>query len=296
MKNVFILAAASVLSVSACASNLTKEEKKMNNVEIIKGKLEVFDFENFKLHVYATNDALADASFIVEGKTGLVTLEHPLFNDNIAEFNAYINALGKPVEKIIANYHTGGYSDFHNHDIVMAKGMPEFEQGPAYAGMMKHFAATFGNAIDMRPHAHAEEVDFGTTNTWAGVNFTFVNGASSDFPAASINIGNEVYYMHFAVAKMHVSALQISSANAIDAEIASAQKALESGCKLFIGCHGAPVAKVDDVRFKLSYLQTIKDLVAKNSTSEAFIAAMKQAYPNLPGEDNLAALAANLYK
>ena len=57
------------------------------------------------------NDALADASLLSK-VNGLVTLEHPLFNDNIAEFNAYINALGKPVEKIIANYQTGGYPIF----------------------------------------------------------------------------------------------------------------------------------------------------------------------------------------
>ena len=54
-----------------------------------KGKFEVLDLKDFKLHVYYTNDALNDASYIVEGKNGLITLEQPLFKDNVAEFDAY---------------------------------------------------------------------------------------------------------------------------------------------------------------------------------------------------------------
>ena len=64
-----------------------------------KGRFEVHDLGNFKLHVYHTNDVMADASYIVEGKDSLVTMEHPLFKDNVAEFDSYINKLGKPVEK-----------------------------------------------------------------------------------------------------------------------------------------------------------------------------------------------------
>ncbi len=33
-----------------------------------KGNFEVYDFSNYKLHVYYTNDALGDASYIIEGK------------------------------------------------------------------------------------------------------------------------------------------------------------------------------------------------------------------------------------
>ena len=32
-----------------------------------KGRFEVYDLDNFKLHVYYTNDALGDASYIIEG-------------------------------------------------------------------------------------------------------------------------------------------------------------------------------------------------------------------------------------
>ena len=42
-----------------------------------KGRFEVHDLGNYKLHVYYTNDALGDASYIIEGKDALVTMEQP---------------------------------------------------------------------------------------------------------------------------------------------------------------------------------------------------------------------------
>ena len=60
-----------------------------------KGRFEVHDLGHLKLHVYYTNDALGDASYIVEGKDALVTMEQPLFKDNVAEFDAYLSRLGR---------------------------------------------------------------------------------------------------------------------------------------------------------------------------------------------------------
>ena len=56
-----------------------------------KGRFEVHDLGNYRLHVYYTNDALGDASYIIEGKDALVTMEQPLFKDNVAEFDIFLN-------------------------------------------------------------------------------------------------------------------------------------------------------------------------------------------------------------
>lgn len=60
-----------------------------------KGTFKTHDFDNFRLHVYHTNDALGDASYIVEGTQAVVTLEQPLFRENVAEYDAYLDALGQ---------------------------------------------------------------------------------------------------------------------------------------------------------------------------------------------------------
>ena len=257
-----------------------------------KGRFEVHDLGNFKLHVYYTNDALGDASYIIEGRKALVTMEQPLFKDNVAEFDAYLSKLGKKVEKRITDYHVGGTG---SHDVVMAEGMPEFTKGEIYGGMMAGFAQIFGDALTDMPDGKATEVEFGSTHTWAGVPFEFRHGAASDFPGASILIGGKVYFTHWVPSKSHNSHLQISSAAAIDAEIDEAEKFLKSGAEQFIGGHGG-AAKADAVQFKITYLNTVKKLLAENSSPEAFAEAMKKAYPGLPGEANLADFGKALYK
>ncbi len=257
-----------------------------------KGRFEVHDLGSFKLHVYYTNDALGDASYIVEGRNALVTMEQPLFKDNVAEFDAYLAKLNKPAEQRITDYHVGGTT---HHDVVMPEGMPEFTKGAVYGGMMQSFAQTFGDALTAMPTGKISEVAFGTTETYAGVPFEFRHGAATDFPGASILIGKKVYYTHWTPAKAHVSYLQVSSPAAVDAEIAESEKALKSGATLFIGGHGG-AAKADAVRFKIDYLNAMKKLLAENKTPEAFIEAMKKAYPNLPGAEGLVELAKALYK
>lgn len=257
-----------------------------------KGCFEVHDLGSFKLHVYYTNDAMGDASYIIECKDALVTLEQPLFRENVAEFDAYLSKLGKKVEKRIADYHVGGTG---SHDVVMAEGMPEFTRGEIYGGMMKGFEQTFGDALADMPTGRTSEVAFGTTQTWAGVPFEFRRGATSDFPAASILIGGKVYYTHWAPAKAHASHLQISSPAAIDAEIAEAEKSLTSGAELFIGGHGG-AAKRDAVEFKIAYLKKMKEVFQANENAEAFVAAMEQAYPELPGAEGLTDLGKTLYR
>ena len=257
-----------------------------------KGRFEVHDLGNYKLHVYYTNDVLGDASYIIEGEDALVTMEQPLFKDNVAEFDAYLSKLDKSVEKRITDYHVGGTG---KHDVVMAQGMPEFTKGEIYGGMMKGFAQTFGDAMTDMPTGKATEVAFGTTQTWAGVTFEFRHGAKSEFPGASILIGGKAYYTHWTPVKAHVSHLQISSSDAIDAEIAEAENSLASGATLFIGGHGGATTR-DAVEFKIAYLKKMKELLVANNTAQAFVDAMKQAWPGLPGEAGLEDLGKALYK
>ena len=257
-----------------------------------KGRFELHNLADFTLHVYYTNDALGDASYIIEGKNALVTMEQPLFRDNVAEFDAYLSRLGKPVEKRITDYHVGGTG---SHDVVMAEGMPGFTKGEVYGGMMKGFAQAFGDAITAMPTGKVSEVAFGSTRTWAGVTFEFRHGAATDFPGASILIGGKVYYTHWTPAQTHVSHLQVSSPAAIDAEIAEAENSLASGATLFIGGHGGAAGR-DAVEFKIAYLKQMKELLGANQTAQAFVAAMKAAYPGLPGEAGLEDVAKALYK
>lgn len=256
------------------------------------GRVEVYDLDSFKLHVYYTQDVMNDASYIIEGKDSVVTMEQPLFKVNVSEFDAYLDKVNKPVAKRITDYHVGGTG---SHEILMAKGMPEFVKGPVYGGMMKSFEQAFGDSMTALPTGKEDEVDFGTTQTIAGVPFEFRHGASTDFPAASIIIGDKVYYTHWTPAKAHMSHLQLSSRAAVDAEIAEAERELNSGTVLFIGGHGGATDK-SSVEFKIEYLKTVKKILETATTAQEFVDALNKEYPNLPGADGLGELAKAMYK
>ncbi len=258
-----------------------------------KGHFETLDCDGFRLHVYNSGDVMADTSFIVEGKDGLVTMELPLFKENAKEFDAYVAALKKPVVQVVTNYHAGSAP---GAPVFMPQGMPAFMKGEVYTGMLAHFRQTFGDSMVDIAEVAATEVPFGETVTLAGVPFTFLKGAASDFPAASIIIGKQqVYYSHWTPAKAHTSHLQTGTPQAIDAEIDAAQAALASGCRYFVGGHGG-IAGEGALQFRLDYLKALKKLRADCATAEDFMAAVKKAYPGLPGEEGLKDLAQALYK
>lgn len=281
MKKIFLMLAIASMAVAANAQT----------------KFEVNDFGKFKLHTYVTADPLGDMSYIIEGSKSLVVLEPAAFHDNIKEMQAYISKLGKPVEKVIANYHAAGFSAYESSKYVMVEDMPEFVKGDIYGGMVKGFASNFGNAIDTDGNIPTATITKNGKEKMAGIVFEFTPGAASDFPAASILIGGKVYYLHFTpVAGMHMGPLQITGRTAVEAYMSELEKAKASKAELFIGGHGIAAADVAAVDFQISYLKKIKELMTVHKNAEDFISAMKTAYPKAIALDNLSAVAANLYK
>jgi len=70
---------------------------------------------------------------------------------------------------------------------------------------------------------------------------------------------------------------------------------LASGAELFVGGHGGAVGR-GAVEFRIAYLKKMKELLRENKTAGAFVDAMKQAYPGLPGEAGLEELGKALYE
>ena len=256
--------------------------------------VEVHDFKKFKVHVYTSAEAMGDVSILVEGKKELVMLEPQSFFKSIEEFNSYISKLDKPLVKVIANYHAGGLGQYENSKTVMVEPMVAFMQSPMAQGMLKNFAGAFKGAMDTKMVAPAATIPAVSKQKWAGVKFDFTAGAASDFPASSVNIGDKVYYTHFAPNRMHPSPMQLTSSEAVDAMLTELGNAKASGCELFVGSHGG-VSTVADVEFLIDYLAKIKELKASNSDAMSFAKALKVAYPSLAGDENVEAIAANLY-
>ena len=290
MKKIIFAMMAAAMMVSCGNKTQQTAQTETEVQDSLVGAFTSYDLDGFKLHVYNSNDVMGDASYIIEGSDSLVVMEYPLFKVNAAEFTAYIEKLGKPIAIDVTDYHLGGSDQL---PLTMPEGMPAFIEGPIYGGMMKQFAEQFGETMVALPTQKAAEVPFDQTQRWAGVDFKFEHGATSDFPGASIIIGGQVYYTHWTPAEAHVSPLQVGSVAAIDAELAEAKEALASGAKYFIGGHGG-LAEKAQVEFKIAYLTKVKELREANADAAKFTEALKAAYPELPGDVD--ALAQALYK
>ena len=77
-------------------------------VKLAKGEINVYDFNEIKLHAYKTNDFINDEVFVVEKDKKAVIIESPCFYDNIEEFTQYLD--GKEIEGMLIAYHGAGAS------------------------------------------------------------------------------------------------------------------------------------------------------------------------------------------
>lgn len=276
MKKIFTLAVAAMAALAVSAQSSFK----------------TYTGDGFTMHVYNSDDVMADASYIVETKDGLVTLEEPLFKSSVKEFNDYITKLGKLVTARIVDYHEGGTGA---NAIIQPEGMPKFMHEGAYDAMMKGFQKSFGDKMVDLPTGKASEVKFGETKTINGVKYLFVNGPENDFPAAGILIGKTFYLSHWAPGKAHMNSLQLANREAVAQAIEGLKVAKSYNAKYYLGSHGG-IATPEDLNFRIGYLSKIEQLLNENKDAASFVKALKAAYPNLPGEEGLDALAANFYK
>lgn len=72
------------------------------------------------------------------------------------------------------------------------------------------------------------------------------------------------------------------------------EQILATGASIFVGGHGDP-ATADDVRFRIGYLNKVRELRANQPDAESFAAALISEYPGLPGEDGVKGFAEALY-
>lgn len=273
-----LLAAAAILAANV-----------MTNAQ---GKFETVGLRNSTLHVYYSNDVMADASYIVEGKDALVVLEAPLFKSALAEFDAYIKKLGKPVETAVIDYHLGGQE---SQAIVMPQGMHKFTNEGVYAAMMSGFKQSFGDSMVDLAEGDVKEVPFGQTISLAGVDFRFDRGPANDFPGSMILIDGTACLMHWAPVKAHVNTLQISSAEAVGQALEGLKAAENSGATIWLGCHGG-VADKAGLDFRIAYLIKIQKLLAAKPDAKTFASQLKAEFPGLAGEEGVEALAEALCK
>lgn len=254
-------------------------------------------FEDFTLHTYASFDAMADVSFIIEGENSLVILEPQAFKGKVEEFMNYTNELNKPIEKVVVSFHAAGLKVYKDEHKVITQSMADFMSSDAAKGLLGFFAQAFQGAMDTEVVEFDEHIESSSSFTVDGVDYILEPTSVSGMPGVNIAIGDKVYYQHFAPTKgMHASKNQIKSKAGIDEVLADAMKAKKGKYALLLGSHGMGKAGSEDLKFQIKYLKTMKKIAAKANSADEFISLMNSEYPNCKGEEDLKGIAANLYK
>ena len=78
MKRTILMMAAVAILVTSCKNNSNNQnDTAMSTQKETVGQFQAYELDGFKLHVYNSNDVMYDASYIIEGRDGLVVMETP---------------------------------------------------------------------------------------------------------------------------------------------------------------------------------------------------------------------------
>lgn len=255
------------------------------------GEVTVYNFGKIKLHAYKTNDALGDECYLLENEKNVVLLESAAFKDVVQEWSAYAKSLNKPVAGALLAYHPNGYEEYGNINVYATQNaLQNWSEGGSIRGLTDNFVKVFGDKIDSNLPTSIKRVQEGRSIEIGGMKFNILTSGDA---AYSIEIPEiNVVYRHMMGSKSHN--ILVSKAH-IEAEIAVMKQYQEKKYALVLTSHYVPEGQAA-IAEKLVYLEKIADLAEQCKSKEAFIAAVKEAFPDYSGENYLDMTAGFLYK
>lgn len=276
-----------MLLVSCATTNVsttTVSETSAGNTSVT-----VYDNGSEKLHVLYSNDALGDVSFIVEGQDELVGIELPAFTEGLEEWASYVEALGKPMNNIFIADHATGKSYTEGMNVLGTEGSAEsIVSGATFAttdGLYQTFGSDFHGGDELV--LVTETVPFGKIEV-AGIEFEIIDrGYTYDI----VIPGFDAVYTHMLGKFTHSI---ITGEAYLDEYLAVLDEYEEGGYEMILSAHSG-VEGQDAVAEKISYVETLKKLYEENSTADAFLEAVNEAYPEYAGVNYLEMSAGYLY-
>ena len=261
----------------------------IHDAAVESGSVTVYDFGASKLHVYNTGDALGDVAYIVEGKDALIGIELPSFTANLDAWQNYIAGLDKPMNDLFLCDHATGASYVEGMNVYGTQGAQDsIASGSTYAttqGLYETFGDDFHGGEDL---ANINKVVSGAV-TVAGIDFNLIDrGETYDLEIPSMN----AVYIHMLGKTCH--SILTSTAH-MDSMIETLKGYQSAGYDMILSAHSG-VEGQDAVVEKIAYVEKAKELAASCDNAEAFMTAMKEAFPDYIGENYLEMSAGYLYQ
>lgn len=246
-------------------------------VKLTKGEMHVYDFGKVKLHAYRTDDFISDEVFIVEKNGKAVIIESPCFFDNNAALEQYVKDMD--VAGMLIAYHGAGGSFLPDVPKYATKNAVEYSEHGGGKDLINNFANAFGDIFDKSLHVITNVIGEGKV-TIGGIDFIITETHEAyNIAIPEIN----AVYTHMLGHDCHSI---VAGAGHADAIIAELNGYIANGYGLILTSHYTP-EDLKDAQTKIDYLNELKEIASKCSSSDEFKAEVKKRFPEYGGENYL---------
>lgn len=256
------------------------------DIKLSVGAVRVYDFGEYKLHAYDTQDAMTDIAFLVETPKTLIGIEGPAFANTIIAWRDYIATQSKPLTAVLSSYHPnpwyGSVPNYATSDALSSR-----THGEIHA-LVNSLGVAFGPEFDARVASNPQMLNIGD-NIIDGVHFVVADDAGGytiEIPEMNI------LYVHMLGADSHSI---LSSLEHMEVLISQLKEYKKKNYTLILSGHHMPET-VEALDAKIAYVQTVRDLAKSSKTPDEFKGKMKDKFPNFSGENYLDMTADNLFK
>jgi len=255
------------------------------------GNMNVYNFDDIKLHSYSTGDNMNDHCYIVETPEGLVLIESTAYKENVEAMSDYIKSLNKPLAAALLSYHPNGYKSYGDVKVYATENaLKSWGEGGGVWNLTQSFIQALGDKVADDLPDSAKIINEGDTLKLAGIEFKILHSSDGEDYDIEIPAINAIY-RHMMGGKTHNI---LPAVPYIEAEIADLKNYQAKSYTMILTSHNAPEGQ-KAVAEKISYLEKVLELAKTSSNKEEFINAVKAAFPDYNGEAYLEMSAGMLF-
>lgn len=249
------------------------------------GKLRIYEKGGETLYAYETKDPIDDQVILIRKGDVLVSIEAPLFKDNVSELNAFVRGLKIRKAYILLVDHVAPKDYLPEATLCSEKDAIHALRSGGPKTLFDGFVKAFGDKIQDELRDDYKEIN--SPIDFDGISLTLLpKGEEFDVVLPSFH----AVYTHMLCHDVHST---IAGNGHADSLISELKGFVLAGYDIILTSHYAPET-LDDVKTKIAYIESIKAMASKAKDKADFINMVKNAYPDYSGLNYLD-ITANAY-